>query len=62
MGRRLKKYGKKKNLGAAILDQRGLPFRGKIKCREDSGNENPMQCNGSHDHQRQVGGNVTVLG
>ena len=53
---------KKQFLGAAILDQQRLPLRGKIKCREDSGKENPVQCNGRHDHQRKMRENATVFG
>ena len=49
-------------LGAAILDQQGLPLSGKIKCREDSGNENPVRCNGRHDHRRKVRETATVFG
>ena len=52
----------KQFLGAAILDQQRLPLRGKIKCREDSGNENPVQCNGRHDQQRKMRENATVFG
>lgn len=62
-GRRLKKCWDKKTIfRCAILDQQRLPLRGKIKCREDLGNENPVQCNGRHDHQRKMRENATVFG
>ena len=39
-----------------------LPFRGKVLCREDSGNGKPVQCNGRHDNHRKMRENATVFG